>query len=409
MSGVAGYPVLDAVVRTQDIPLFVPQNGLDEIRDSFQQTNFYRNNNKLSIITKSDILQKIQQAVDPQAEKAKYVDQIPVACLGPFDPVANRYQLSTMSAAYAKASFQEMLNAGYMDFLGISDGDKIVSFIIAHLGECRAYYNYWSVNLICSVGLAGSGQFTLAALLFAAKNDYSRRGITPQKVLLELASKFSNIAGLISYSRLGFKRDASLYYPESKEDCETWTTRRCFCEDGTMAMSCDLDSLTPQRLIQMLRLVLLPVEDDTGLIGASKPTRAKVDSLGNVLKAIEEAKKPKVQARIDEITKRQALCTSYADSVFNREKEKAMLLREPHRQDQEEDIEKRIKAAVTKARNCSAKLLELANQAEQFSGIRRSRHSGSRRSRSARSRHSGSRSRRRHSGSRRSGSRPGRR
>lgn len=389
IQGTAGHPVLDGVTRKQNVPLFVPQNGMDEIRSAFQQTNFYLNNNKLKLLTKEDILNQ------GKAKIAEHLKKIPSACLGPYDPVEKKYQRTTPPVEYIKASFQEMLEAPYMDFLSIYDEDKdqIVSFIIAHLGECRAYYNYWSVNLICSIGLAGSGQFTLAALLYAAKQDYYRRGITPQKVLLELAAKYTNIAGFISYSRLGFKRDASLYYPEDEKNCLEWTTRSCFCEQGTMAMSCDLDLIDVSRLTRMLRLDLLPVEDDTDLVSASKPTRAKIDSLGNILKAIDDAKKPKVQARIKEITKRQALCTSYADDVFNKEKEKAILLRQPHLQSAEDDIDKRIKAAVTKAKNCSAKLLALANEVEKFSGVRRSSRSGSRRRRSGSRRHSGRRSR----------------
>jgi len=111
--------------------------------------------------------------------------------------------------------------------------ESIVSFIVTELGECKRKPNTVSVNLICSKpGTTFKGNFLLAATMICVKaSKYD------QELILELAGKYSNIAGFKSYSRVGFDRDPSLY------------GGRCFNDISNLPMSVQLDSLNNEEII----------------------------------------------------------------------------------------------------------------------------------------------------------------
>jgi len=88
---------------------------------------------------------------------------------------------------------------------------SVGGFIIVQKGECTklpgsesSFKDVYSVNLICTNNV--KGQLLLGAYLFILKK-------TPraQVAILELLNGYTNIPGFIAYSKLGFKKDISLY------------------------------------------------------------------------------------------------------------------------------------------------------------------------------------------------------
>ena len=65
---------------------------------------------------------------------------------------------------YVEKMFKAAFAEDGMDYLGIySEKGDLLAFIIAIRGECRVLPEVWSVALVCSAGLPGSGQIILAA------------------------------------------------------------------------------------------------------------------------------------------------------------------------------------------------------------------------------------------------------
>jgi len=120
-----------------------------------------------------------------------------------------------------------------------------VGFIIPQLGESKAieFNNQWSVNLICSfvdlnIALYGSGQGLLTMFLISVV----KRG--KPLACLELARSYINLAGLIAYSKLGFKRDRERLLWNSQTDDDL------FSEPTNLQMSIELNGVTPAELIR---------------------------------------------------------------------------------------------------------------------------------------------------------------
>lgn len=112
--------------------------------------------------------------------------------------------------------------------------NAINTFIVTELGECKKKPNTISVNLICSKETKPSlqGHYLMAALLCCVKaSKYDK------EVVLELASKYSNISGFKSYSRVGFDRDASLFGVD------------CFSDINNLPMSVNVAELTIDQII----------------------------------------------------------------------------------------------------------------------------------------------------------------
>jgi len=84
-----------------------------------------------------------------------------------------------------------------------------IGFIVVELGECKRYPKVWTVNLICS-SVGGGGQILLGLYLFTIfKNDFIL--VENKFGLLELANAYLNVAGLASYTKLGFKISHEYY------------------------------------------------------------------------------------------------------------------------------------------------------------------------------------------------------
>jgi len=180
--------------------------------------------------------------------------------------------------------------------------DNLVGFIIAEYGECKMKPDVWSVNLICAGkagnrGLKGIGNVLLGAFLYCIKNSNYK-----QEAVLELASGYTNIPGFLSYSKLGFNKDLSLYQlgrsGSSSFFGKTAALPSCFTDLGNLPMSVDLSTMTSDVIINRVTgddlRVVTDIDDDTGLFNAAKslPLREKqeVITYSNILYKIEASK-----------------------------------------------------------------------------------------------------------------------
>jgi hypothetical protein len=128
--------------------------------------------------------------------------------------------------------------------------DSTVGFIIAQLGESKSslYHDKWSVNLICTfvdldIALYGSGQGLLTMFLISVLRYASIGGRVPL-ACLELARSYLNLAGLIAYSKLGFKRAREQLLWEAQTDGVY------FYDPSNLQMGIDLTGVTPEELIR---------------------------------------------------------------------------------------------------------------------------------------------------------------
>ena len=87
--------------------------------------------------------------------------------------------------------------------------NNILGFIICELGECKTKPNVWSVNLICMNPHTYSvrAPLLLGAMLYCIKHKTQYE----QEAVLELAGGYSNLAGFISYTKMGFNLDPRLF------------------------------------------------------------------------------------------------------------------------------------------------------------------------------------------------------
>jgi hypothetical protein len=131
--------------------------------------------------------------------------------------------------------------------------DKVVGFIVTELGECKKEPNVVSVKLICVKDGTIRGGLLMGAYLYCLKKQrtYKKMGI------LELARGYLNIAGFISYTKLGFNKDLSLY------------GERCFSDYANLPMSVNLNRIAEETIIMRAteneRRSINVDEDDSGI------------------------------------------------------------------------------------------------------------------------------------------------
>jgi surface protein len=165
-----------------------------------------------------------------------------------------------ISEAYKVKSFFETLQGPTKDKFQLlsafhTSTKKLVGFIVAELGECKALQDVWSVRLICvnNQNKKISSTVLLGALLYAIKD------VGGQFAVLELASAYTNIQGFVSYSKLGFIKNLSLY---------NYTPQgTCFTAASNLPMYVSLKNIPDIRELVANRKVvrLTPEQDDTGL------------------------------------------------------------------------------------------------------------------------------------------------
>ena len=152
-------------------------------------------------------------------------------------------------------------------FLRSKNGDNVLGFIVAELGECAKEPNVYAVNLICSQ--SGLGKLLLGACLYCIKfND----DISEKRCILELAHAYKNTPGFFMYTKLGFNLDDSLMEKEGV----------CFFDILHLPMSVTLNGnkFTQQYFVDMMvrsDFKQANVVDPTGIYDLGLPKKESED------------------------------------------------------------------------------------------------------------------------------------
>ena len=138
------------------------------------------------------------------------------------------------------SDYEAVSNLGTTKTVSNNKIKQIVAFIIVELGECQKKPNTVSVNLICGIEKKlykrGFPSFKagilLAAYLYCIKNSrYEQEGI------LELAGGYTNVSGFMTYTKLGFNYDKTLY------------GSNCFNDFNNLPMSVNLVKMNLEDII----------------------------------------------------------------------------------------------------------------------------------------------------------------
>ena len=185
---------------------------------------------------------------------------------------------SDINPSYANKQIQRVMK-GELDILLVVDKSpvglsnpanfykkkhlRILGFLIAELGECHNKPDVWSVNLICTtetkIGKRPAklkSTFLLGAFLYCIKEYHCRLNpSSPKEGILELASGYENISGFVSYSKMGFIPDNTLY------------GSGCFQDVGNLPMISRLPEQDKEDIINAtLGRMPLTVPDSTGIL-----------------------------------------------------------------------------------------------------------------------------------------------
>ena len=164
--------------------------------------------------------------------------------------ISSEYGRSVMTRLYK--------NDSALDILAIVPRhqlDHVVGFILCELGECKVEPNVWSVHLICMTKTVVKASLLLGAMMFCIKRNPQYE----QEAILELAGGYANLAGFISYTKMGFNRDLDLLMGKTF----------CFDDVTNLPMSVDISSISIaeiKRRARGLRTRMVTHQDDpTGL------------------------------------------------------------------------------------------------------------------------------------------------
>jgi hypothetical protein len=144
--------------------------------------------------------------------------------------------------------------------------DKVVGFIITELGECKILPNTVCVKLICVKPATIKGSLLLGAYFLGIKHSgYDQRGV------LELARGYLNVNGFISYTKMGFDKDVSLYIAEP-DDVDPDAQDTCFSDYRNLPMSVDLTEMDDITIMRLATggIIRDEVADDTGIYNLYK-------------------------------------------------------------------------------------------------------------------------------------------
>ena len=203
------------------------------------------------------------RAAEKNATEEKYLDLLQSlaseVCLG----IQGDYADSQMDNIINDIENFDILVAVSPDYKDIKKGrytrtitankiNKVFGFIITELGECKKLKDVVSVKLICVKSGSVKGSLLMGAYFGAIKDSsYVKKGI------LELARGYLNAPGFISYAKMGYKKDISLY----GEDC--------FDDFKNLPMSIDLTDISMEQIIDIAtgiyQLNEIQVEDNTGI------------------------------------------------------------------------------------------------------------------------------------------------
>ena len=117
---------------------------------------------------------------------------------------------------------------------------QIKAFIVVQQGECKKYPNTYTVKLICGRG-KGDAMPLLGAYCYTVTKNNAAFGNNDLGIL-ELAEMYSNIPGLCSYTKFGFKEDLNLV----GINCYPFFM---YC----VPMSSDFSARTPEQVIDVVK------------------------------------------------------------------------------------------------------------------------------------------------------------
>jgi len=117
--------------------------------------------------------------------------------------------------------------------------NSILGFVISEKGECKQYTNSQSINLVCSSQSTIKGELLLGIFLYCIIHDNH----SAKSAVLELAGSYLNIAGLCSYTKMGFTHDETMY------------NSKCFTEYSNLPMFCDLSKYGRTKTEQSEKLI----------------------------------------------------------------------------------------------------------------------------------------------------------
>jgi hypothetical protein len=149
--------------------------------------------------------------------------------------------------------------------------DKVVGFIVTELGECVKEPSVITVKLICVREGTIRGGLLMGAYLYCLKKQrtYKKMG------MLELARGYLNVPGFISYTKLGFDKNLSLY------------GERCFKDYVNLPMSVNLTRMPEEKIIMRAtendRRVLTANEDNSGIYMLGRATTEELAVYNNLL------------------------------------------------------------------------------------------------------------------------------
>jgi hypothetical protein len=145
----------------------------------------------------------------------------------------------------------------------------VLGFVIAELGECKKHPLTYSINLICSRSVNGAkiGSIVLlGAFIYCIKNSASTT-INKDEGILELAGGYDNMPGFISYTKMGFIKDLTLFGDD------------CFGSYANLPMKVNIKKLDNEEIIDRAAGLSRPIitidQDDSGLFNARKDMTPK--------------------------------------------------------------------------------------------------------------------------------------
>jgi len=130
----------------------------------------------------------------------------------------------------------------------------ISGFLITRYEECKAIKDVYSIHLICVKQGGIQGKLLIGAFLYCLQSAPYKIGI------LEVAGGYHNIPAFFSYSKMGFKKDLTLYRDN------------CFADRTILPMSVNVNEMSVDQIIGYSKGTLTcAVEDDTHLFETGVP------------------------------------------------------------------------------------------------------------------------------------------
>jgi hypothetical protein len=194
----------------------------------------------------TDIQLVCNQDIFDHMDKKTVLEQSKLCCAS---QITEDYKINSFVDALSRT------RTNYEILSAIDSTNSLVGFIICELGECKALKNVWSVRLICVNRQKRTHKLSSTLLLGAMMYSLKEKG--EKFAVLELSNAYNNIEGFISYSKLGFIKNVSLYGKD------------CFKNPMNLPMYTSLHHLTQQDIVDLVlrrkEIELTVEQENTGL------------------------------------------------------------------------------------------------------------------------------------------------